>query len=214
VTRGILGANGIVGGGIPIALGAAFASKYQDEKNVTVCFFGEGATDEGAFHESMNIAAVMNLPIVFVCENNKWAEFTPQSVHMKIKKVSERAQSYGIEGVTVPNEFLVIYETARKAVTKARKNGGPTMIEIECDRWYGHFVGDAQKYRAPEDVEKARKKDCIAHFEEYLKNEKIITSASLKIIRQQVQEEINAAVEYARQSPMPNPEELMNDLWA
>lgn len=214
VNKGILGANGIVGGGIPIAVGAAFASRYLDEDSVTVCFFGEGATDEGAFHESMNIASVMNLPIVFVCENNKWAEFTHQSVHMKIKNVSERAQSYGIEGLTVPNDFMTIYEAARKAVAKARKKGGPTLIEVECDRWYGHYVGDAQKYRAPEDVEKARKTDCISHYETYLKKQKKVTANELKNIRQQVQEEIDAAVELARQSPLPDPEVLMDDLWA
>jgi len=214
VTKGILGANGIVGGGIPIALGAAFTSKYLDEDNVTVCFFGEGATDEGTFHESMNIASVMNLPIVFICENNQWAEFTPQSVHMKITKVSERARSYGIPGVTIANDFLTIYETARKAVAKARKKGGPTLIEVQCDRWYGHYVGDAQKYRAPEDVEKARKKDCIASFEKKMQKQKKATTAELKKVRQQVQEEIDAAVEAARQSPMPEPEVLMDDLWA
>jgi len=212
--KGILGANGIVGGGIPIALGAAFASRYLDEESVTVCFFGEGATDEGAFHESMNIAAVMNLPIIFVCENNKWAEFTPQSVHMKIGNVSERAQSYGIEGVTVPNDFLTIYESAGKAVAKARAKGGPTLIEVDCDRWYGHFVGDAQKYRSPEDVERARRADCIARFENDLKKQKKITAAELKEIGRQVQEEVDAAVEFARQSPMPDHEALMDDLWA
>ena len=162
----------------------------------------------------MNIAAVMNLPVIFVCENNKWAEFTPQSVHMKIKNVSDRAQSYGIESLTVPNDFLSIYEAARIAVAKARKKGGPTLIEVECDRWYGHYVGDAQRYRAPEDVEKARQADCIACFETYLKKNKTITAAGLKKIVKQVKVEVEAAVEYARQSPLPEPEALTDDLWA
>ena len=214
VTKGILGANGIVGGGIPISLGAAFASKYLGTDNVTVCFFGEGATDEGTFHESMNIAAVMNLPIIFICENNKWAEFTPQSVHMKIRKISDRAQGYGIDGITVSNDFMPIYEAARKAVAKARKKGGPTLIEIQSDRWYGHFVGDAQKYRPAEDVEKAKTSDCIARFENDLKKKKKTSIDELKTIKQQVQEEIDAAVEYARSSPLPTPESLMDDLWA
>lgn len=213
-SKGILGANGIVGGGIPIALGAAFTSKYLDRDSVTVCFFGEGATDEGAFHESMNIASVMNLPIIFICENNKWAEFTPQSVHMKIRNISERAQGYGIQGITISNDFMPIYEAARKAVAKARKKGGPTLIEVQSDRWYGHFVGDAQKYRPAEDVEKARKSDCIARFESDLEKSKKASMDELKEIRQQVQEEIDAAVEYARSSPTPAPEALMDDMWA
>ncbi|MCP4694996.1 MAG: thiamine pyrophosphate-dependent dehydrogenase E1 component subunit alpha, partial [Desulfobacterales bacterium] len=152
---GILGANGIVGGGIPIANGAAFAAKYKGTDQVTVCFFGEGATGEGAFHESLNIAAIMKLPIVYVCENNGWAEFTPQNVHMPVSDVAERAAAYHMPGVTVSNECLEIYEAAGAAVDRARKGEGPTLLEVKSRRWHGHYVGDAQKYRPPGDIEAA-----------------------------------------------------------
>ena len=121
---GILGANGIVGGGIPIATGAAFASQYKKTEQVTVCFFGEGATDEGTFHESLNIASIKKLPIVYVCENNGWAEFTSLNVHMPIKNVMDRAVAYNMPGVVASNDFFEIHEEAGKAIERARKGNG------------------------------------------------------------------------------------------
>ncbi|MCP4718154.1 MAG: thiamine pyrophosphate-dependent dehydrogenase E1 component subunit alpha [Desulfobacteraceae bacterium] len=211
---GVLGANGIVGGGIPIANGAAFAAKYKKTKQVTVCFFGEGATNEGTFHESLNLASVMNLPIVFVCENNGWAEFTPQSVHMSIKDVAKRAASYDIPAKTVSNDFFEIHGAAEKFITRARQGNGPSLLEVQSSRWHGHFVGDAQKYRRPEEIESAMELDCIAEFEKYLLGNKIINKKTNQNIREEIQQEIEAAVEYARQSPLADASELMEELWA
>jgi len=210
---GILGANGIVGGGIPIANGAAFAAKYNKTDQVTVCFFGEGATDEGTFHESLNLASVMNLPIVFVCENNGWAEFTPQSVHMTIKDISQRAASYNIPAKTVSNDFLEIHDAAGKFIEKARQGNGPSLLEVQSSRWHGHFVGDPQKYREPEDIESAMKRDCIAEFEKFLLENKIISKKANQNIQEEIEQEIEAAVEFARQSPVPDASELIEELW-
>jgi len=211
---GILGANGIVGGGIPIATGAAFAADYKKTGQVTVCFFGEGATDEGTFHESMNIASLRKLPIVYVCENNGWAEFTPQTVHMPIHNVAERAGAYHMIGTTVSNDVLEIHEAAGEAVERARKGEGPTLLEVKSSRWYGHFVGDAQKYRGEDDVKAARGNDCIAEFKETLIREKIITKNDVEKIGKDIDQRIEAAVAFARESPFPDSSELMDDLYA
>jgi pyruvate dehydrogenase E1 component alpha subunit len=211
---GILGANGIVGGGIPIATGAAFAAEYRETGQVTVCFFGEGATDEGTFHESMNIASLRKLPIVYVCENNKWAEFTPQAVHMPIENVAERAKAYNMVGKTVSNSVLEIYEAAGEAVTRARKGEGPTLLEVKSTRWHGHFVGDAQKYRTEKEIKSAQGSDCIADFEETLIKKKVLTKNRIEKTAQDINRRIEAAVDFARESPFPDPSELMEDLYA
>jgi pyruvate dehydrogenase E1 component alpha subunit len=211
---GILGANGIVGGGLPIANGAAFASQYKKKGQVTVCFFGEGATNEGTFHESLNIAAIMKLPIVFVCENNGWAEFTPRKVHLPVTDVAQRAAGYNIPGIVLANDCLKIYEAAGRAVQRARKGQGPTLLEVKSRRWHGHYVGDAQKYRPAEDVEQAMKFDCIAQFEDKLLQDKIIRRSDVQKMRLGIQDEIESAVEFARQSPFPEASELMSELYA
>ena len=211
---GILGANGIVGGGIPIANGAAFASRYKKKHQVTVCFFGEGATNEGAFHESLNIASIMQLPIIFVCENNGWAEFTPQEVHMPLTDVAERAGASKIPGIVLANDCLTIFEAAGQAVQRARQGQGPTLLEVKSVRWHGHYVGDAQKYRPAEDIEQAMKLDCIARFENTLLKDKILNHSQTLKIRQSIQNEIESAVEFARQSPFPEASELLADLYA
>jgi TPP-dependent pyruvate/acetoin dehydrogenase alpha subunit len=213
-SMGILGANGIVGGGIPIAVGSAFASRYKKTEQVTVCFFGEGATDEGTFHESLNMASVMKLPIVFVCENNEWAEFTSRKTLMPVSNVADRASVYHMPGTTVPNEFLKIHEETAVAIERARMGGGPSLLEVKSKRWYGHFVGDAQKYRPPEDIEEARKNDCINQFEGYLIKNRILRKKDPKTINEEIRQEIDEAVEFARNSPFPEPGELMADLYA
>ena len=211
---GILGANGIVGGGIPISTGAAFAAKYKNTGQVVVCTFGEGATSEGVFHESLNIASLRNLPIVYVCENNGWAELTPQTVHMPVGEVAERAAAYKMSGSAVPNEFFKIFEEAGKAIDRARAGKGPSLLEIKSSRWHGHFVGDSQKYRSQEDIEKARKEDCILKFEKQLLKEKMLTPKRMTNIREDILGEIEAAVNFARQSPFPDESELMEGLYA
>ena len=211
---GILGANGIVGGGIPIATGAAFASKYKKTGQVTVCFFGEGASDEGTFHESLNIASLRMLPIVYICENNGWAQFTAQNIRSSINNVADRAAGYNISGVVVPNDFFKIYEEAGKAIDRARKEKGPTLLEVKSTRWYGHYVGDAQKYRSERDIEAARKEDCLKNFEDKLIEDKIFQKQNVERIEEKIHEEIENAINFARESPFPDDSELMEGLYA
>ncbi len=211
---GIIGSNGVVGGGIPIALGTAFASQYQGNDRVTVCFFGDGATNEGAFHESINLAAVWNLPMVFCCENNRWAEFTPQKVHTKLEDLSRRAEAYGIPGVTVDgDDVLKVREAAEKAVAKARKGEGPTLLECQTHRWFGHFAGDSQKYRDPKEIEEVRKFDPILRFQNLLLEMKHLTLELVKKMEDQLRVEIEEAVAFAESSPVPGKEDILQDVY-
>ena len=210
---GILGANGIVGGGIPITTGAALAAQYKYPGRVAVCFFGDGATGEGSFHESLNMAALRKLPVVYVCENNGWAEFTPQYVHMTVNDVAERAASYGIPATVVPNEVMQIYDAASTAIKRARDGEGPFLLEVKCNRWHGHFVGDAQKYRGQVAVEEAMADDCLQRFEDQLFRTKRLDRDQAAEIDRTVREEIAEAVNYARNSPAPEIADLMEGLY-
>lgn len=212
---GVVGSNGIVGGGLPISLGTAFASHYRQEKTVTVCFFGDGASNEGTFHESLNIAALWNLPIVFCCENNAWAQFTPQDRYMKVASVGKRAEAYGMPGVTVDgNDVLQVREAAREAVARARRGEGPTLLECKVRRWFGHYVGDAQKYRSPGDVKEARALDPISLFVKALTESKVLGPDGLEAIEARVKAEIEAAVAFASASPAAEAAELFTDVYA
>jgi pyruvate dehydrogenase E1 component alpha subunit len=212
---GIIGSNGIVGGGLPISLGTAFASMYKKEDRVTVCFFGEGAANEGTFHECLNIAALWNLPIVFCCENNGWAEFTPQKVHMKIENISKRAESYGMPGATMDgDDVLKVREAAEKAIHRARKGKGPTLLECKTHRWFGHFAGDAQKYRSPKEIEEVRKFDPILKFQKVLFDLKYLDSEAVEKVEVRVKSEIDEAVGFAESSPTPGSEILLEDVYA
>lgn len=210
---GILGANGIVGGGIPLATGAAFASRFKGGDQVTVCFFGEGAADEGTFHESLNIASVYKLPIVYVCENNGWSQFAESSLLQAVKKVVERLPAYNIPGACVPNDFLRVHEEAGKAIERARSGGGPSLLEVMSSRWYGHYVGDQQKYRPAEEVEAAMKMDCIKDFERVLLTGEGVKKENLAKIDADIRAEIEEAINFARQSPLPAPSDLLTDLY-
>ncbi|MCD6571187.1 MAG: thiamine pyrophosphate-dependent dehydrogenase E1 component subunit alpha [Deltaproteobacteria bacterium] len=210
---GIMGANGIVGGGIPIATGAALAAKYKKTGQVVVATFGEGATSEGVFHEALNIAAIHKLPIVYACENNEWAEFSPQRIHMSVKDVKDRAAAYAIPGVSVSNDVLKIYEEAGKAIKMAREGRGPTLLEIKSERWYGHYVGDAQKYRGKEKVAEAMKKDCLLNFEKLLLKDNVLQRKDIDRIEKEIQAEINEAVDFARGCSPPDPSEMMDGLY-
>ena len=212
-SKGIMGANGIVGGGIPIATGAAFAAKYKRTDSVAVATFGEGATGEGAFHEALNFAAIKKLPIIYVCENNGWAEFSPMSIHAPVKSVAQRALAYDIPAVSVANDVLEIYKEVGKAVERARKGEGPTLIEVRSERWYGHYVGDAQKYRGKEIVEQAMAKDCILNFENYLLQSKVMKKQDMENINTELDAEIEAAVRFARECSYPEVSEMMEGLY-
>jgi pyruvate dehydrogenase E1 component alpha subunit len=212
---GLIGSNGIVGGGIPISLGTAFASVYKGNDRVTVSFFGDGASNEGTFHESLNLAALWDLPVVFCCENNEWAEFTPKRVHMRIEKISERAVSYGIPGVTIDgDDVLSVQEEAERAIARARKGEGPTLLECKTHRWFGHFAGDAQKYRSPKEIEEAKGFDPILRFQETLFKLKYLKPEDVKRLELKVKSEIDEAVAFAVNSPVPTDDSLLEDVYS
>jgi len=212
---GIVGSNGIVGGGIPISLGTSFASIYKGEGKVTICFFGDGAVNEGTFHESLNLASLWNLPVVFCCENNGWAQFTPQEVYLKVKNISTRAEAYGMAGATVDgDDVLKVYEEAEKAIMRARDGQGPTLLECKTHRWFGHFAGDAQKYRPPKEIQEARGFDPIGKFQKFLLESKTITQGNIEAIEAKIKSEIEEAIAFAEKSPMAEMEELFNDVYA
>ncbi len=212
---GVMGANGIVGGGLPIALGTAFASRYRGDQAVTVCFFGDGASNQGSFHESLNLAALWNLPIVFCCENNRWAQFTPQSSYMKVEHVATRADAYGMPGVTVDGvDVLQVRRAALEAVARARRGEGPTLLECTVRRWSGHYVGDAQKYRSSDEVKAAKGDDPIQRFASALVESGVVDPVGQEAIEARVRAEIDAAIAFATESAVSDPEELMRDVYA
>lgn len=212
---GVVGANGIVGGGLPIALGTALASQLRGEDTVTVCFFGDGASNEGTFHEALNIAALWGLPIVFCCENNGWAQFTPQARYMKVDSVARRAEGYGMPGVAVDGtDVRAVREAALEAVARARSGGGPTLLECRLQRWFGHYVGDAQKYRDPADLKAARAFDPIHVYASALVEANVLGPDGLGEIEARVKAEIDAAVAFAAGSPPAAPEDLLADVYA
>jgi acetoin:2,6-dichlorophenolindophenol oxidoreductase subunit alpha len=212
---GLMGSNGIVGGGLPIAVGTAFASAYRADRTVTVCFFGDGATNQGTFHESLNLAALWRLPVVFCCENNAWAQFTPQARYMNTERVSSRAAAYGMPGVTVDGfDVRKVRAAAAEAVARARAGEGPTLLECTVRRWQGHYVGDAQKYRPGEDVKEARALDPIQRYTSALTLEDVLRPGDLDELEARVKAEIDEAIAFAEASPPPGPDDLLTDVYA
>jgi pyruvate dehydrogenase E1 component alpha subunit len=213
---GILGANGIVGAGIPIATGTALAFRMRRTDQVAVCFFGDGGSNTGAFHEGLNLASVWNLPVVFVCENNQFAESTPQRVHQKIKDIAVRALAYDIPGETVDGmDVLEVYRVAGEAIARARAGGGPTLVECKTYRFYGHYVGDpGTAYRPLEEVEEWKQRDPIPTFARRLVADGMTTEAELQAIDAAVQRELEDAIRFAEASPEPDLEEALRDIYA
>jgi len=212
---GILGANGLVGMGIPIATGAAFTAKYKKAGQVVACFFGEGATNQGAFHESLNLAAAFTLPILFVCENNLYSVSTRESRVRRVENIAERAAAYGMPGHMVDgNHVVAVYEAATDALEVARRGGGPTLLECKTFRWRPHFEGEADTYRPPEEVESWMKREPIAPFRAMLIERQIIDEGKVNEMEQAVSAELEQAVAFARESPFPEPETALADLWA
>ena len=204
----VIGSTGIVGAGLPVATGAALSYQIQGTDQVAVCFFGDGAVNQGTFHESLNMASLWKLPVVYCCENNRWAQFTPQKLESRVTTVSGRAAAYNIPGITVDGcDVIAVYEAAGEAVERARKKEGPTLLEFSLNRWYGHYVGDPQKYRDEEDVKKSRQSDPIAMFKDKLVQQDILTSDEIEKIEGQVSADIDEAVKFAQDSPLPEVEE-------
>ncbi len=202
----ILGANGIVGAGIPIATGAGLSIHLRKTDQVVVAFFGDGSTNEGAFHEGLNIASNWNLPVVFVCENNLYAESTPKAQHSKVVDLAKRAVAYDMAfDVGDGNDVLDVYQKARTAVERARKGGGPTLLEFKTYRWLGHYVGDPGVYRPKEEVREWKEaREPIARFGAALQEKEIAALAVLDQIKAEVAAEVAAAVAFAQASPEPD----------
>jgi pyruvate dehydrogenase E1 component alpha subunit len=214
LSKGNLGANAIVGGGIPIATGAALASKMQNNGRVSVSFFGDGASNEGTFHESLNLAAVWKLPIIFICENNLYGISVPSWQSTSVKDISVRGQAYGIPGITVDgNDVEAIDEAFRTACQRARDGEGPTLIECKTYRWLGHWTGDPQPYRTREEIEEWKQKCPIKRYRTKLIEQGIFTSEELDGIEKEAQAEADRAAEFALNSPEPDPAGLLDDVF-
>ncbi len=216
-SKGMLGANAIVGASIPLAVGAALTSKYQkkERESVAVAFFGEGATSQGVLHESMNLASIWKLPVIFACENNHYAEATPSWYAVSTSDIAARADGYGIPGVQVDGmDVFAVYDAAAEAVERARSGAGPSFLELKTYRYHGHFhADDPKKYRPPEEEEEYRKRDAIKGFEKRVKDAQLMTEAELAKIRDAIEAEMTGAVEFGLASPMPSLEELYSDVY-
>jgi TPP-dependent pyruvate/acetoin dehydrogenase alpha subunit len=217
---GILGANGIVGAGLPIATGSALAAVIAKRDDVTACFFGDGASNEGTFHESLNLAAVWKLPVVFVCENNGFGEFTPMDTVTSVKDIAVRAQAYGIPGHIVDgNNVLEVYQYASEAVARARAGAGPTLLECKTYRWEGHVVGEQaflgeEAYRKKAEIEEWKRRCPLIRFEKWCAESGKISAFELERITAEATRDLDAAIEFARSSELPDPSEVTDDVYA
>jgi pyruvate dehydrogenase E1 component alpha subunit len=216
---GILGANGIVGAGLPIATGSALASVIAGRDEVTACYFGDGAANEGTFHESLNLAAIWKLPVVFVCENNGFGEFTPMQAVTAVRDIAVRAQGYDMPGVIVDgNDVLEVYQRASEAVQRARSGGGPTLLECKTYRWEGHVVGEQafigeEAYRKKAEVEEWKRRCPIIRFEKFALEGGKISKAEIERIVEETSRDLDEAIEFARKSPLPDPAEVTDDVY-
>ncbi|GIK75114.1 MAG: pyruvate dehydrogenase E1 component subunit alpha [Chloroflexota bacterium] len=217
---GMLGACGIVGGGIPVAVGAALSAKTRGADQVAVTFFGDGAANEGSFHESLNLASALKLPVIFVCENNQYGEFTPATSAMNIKDIALRAQGYGIPGVIVDGtDAIAMYDAAQEAVARARRGEGPTLIEAKTHRRGGHAEGEdaflaGQQYLLPEERDAMRRNDPLLKLHDYIVERKLVALETLEMLDQEIGQAVADAVAFARASEEPDETILFADRWA
>ncbi|GAA2127390.1 thiamine pyrophosphate-dependent dehydrogenase E1 component subunit alpha [Nocardioides bigeumensis] len=215
VATGNLGANGIVAGGIPIAAGAALAYKLRGEDRVVACFFGDGAANEGAFHEAVNLAAIWNLPVVFICENNKYGMSFSTEKAFAIEHISERAAGYGIPGVTVDgNDVAAVYDVVAQAVARARSGEGPTLVENVTYRWKGHSKSDKNLYRTKEEIAEWRGLDPILRFEAQIREAGLLSDEDIQHVRTQALEDMRSAVREANAAPDAQPADLLDAVFA
>jgi TPP-dependent pyruvate/acetoin dehydrogenase alpha subunit len=215
VATGNLGANGIVGGGIPIAAGAALAYQLRGEDHVVVCFFGDGATNEGAFHEAVNLAAIWKLPVVFLCENNKYGMSFSTEKSMAVATIAERASAYGIPGVGVDgNDVAAVYDVVHAAVERARAGEGPTLVESVTYRWKGHSKSDKNLYRTREEISEWRDKDPILQFESVVRERGLLSDEEIQTVRTEAMESIRNAVRTANAAPDADPSDLLDAVFA
>ena len=213
-TQGNLGANAIVGGGIPIAVGAALSAKMQKQDRVAVSFFGDGASNEGTFHESLNLAGVWKLPIIFVCENNGYGISVHTWQSTSVENISERAKGYDMPGETVDgNDVEAIDAAFERALRRAKAGEGPSLIECKTYRWMGHWTGDPQTYRTREEVETWKQKDPMKRWRERLLSDGLYAEAELDAMLKAADEEVEAATQFALNSPNPDPAHVLDDVF-
>ena len=212
---GILGANGVVGGGLPIITGAGFSIKMRKTDQVAVCFFGDGASNRGTVHEAMNMASIWKLPVIFVVENNQYASTTPQSYACSVSDISIRATAYNMPGTSVDgNNLLKVREVTLEAVQRARKGEGPSLIENKTYRFRGHYEGDPQAYRAEAEIAAWKNNnDPVKRFADSLSRKSILTPKLNEQIWDEVEAELRDAVTFADESPLPDPQEALEDLF-
>ena len=214
MSKGMLGANGIVGGGPPLACGAGLTAKTLRTGAVTACFFGDGAAEQGTTHEAMNLAAIWKLPVVFVAENNAFAEATPVTYHCAAAAIADRAASYAIPGVTVDGyDVTAVYEAAGEAVARARGGGGPSLIEARTWRYFGHFEGDQTTYRTAEQSAAYREHDPLTYFAGQAIAQGLLTREEVEAADRRAAEAVEAAVAYGEASPEPTPEDALTDVY-
>jgi pyruvate dehydrogenase E1 component alpha subunit len=213
---GMIGANGIVAAGAPIALGVAFASQYQDNGRVTACFFGDGATNEGAFHEAVNMAAILKAPVVFVCENNGYGEWSTTASQTSVEDIADRARAYGIPGVVVDGmDIMAVHEAAIEAIGRARRGEGPTLLECKTYRFYDHVGRDfGVLQRDPAEIAYWRDRDPIKQLRERLAEMGLLSEAQAQEITTRIGNEMDAAIAWAEQQPDPAPEALYTDVYS
>jgi len=213
--KGMMGANGILGAGAPLACGAALAAKFRGKGEVAISFVGDGASNQGTFLESLNLAAVWNLPAIFVVENNGYAESTSRDYGVAVDSYVDRAAGFGLPGVTVDGtDFFAVHEAAGEIISRARKGGGPALLECKMVRFHGHFEGDAQTYRAPGETEHNRaNNDCLKKFSAAVTSAGVITAAELQKIDHDVLGLIEQAVTQAKAAPLPTQADLLTDVY-
>ncbi len=212
--KGMLGANGIVGGGLPLALGPALAAVVKKTDRVAACFFSDGAANQGTFHESLNLASIWKLPVLFIFENNLYAESTPVEYSTSITNIADRAAAYSMPGVITDGmDVFAVYEAVKMAIGRARTGQGPTLIEAKTYRFYGHFEGDAVKYRGKDEEATFRARDPIARFKQRVLSEKPALLPELERTEKEADATIDDAVKFAEASPYPNPEECLTDVY-
>ena len=204
-----------IAGQLSVGTGVALGLKKLGRDSVVVCYFGDGATSTGGFHEALNFAGVHKLPCLYVCANNLWAESVPLRLQTALTNLSDRAKAYGFPGITLDgNDILAVYDVAQAAIARARAGEGPTLLECKTYRWYGHSEIDPAKYRTKEDVDAWKKKCPVANFEKQLFEKKVLTEAQKTQIVAEINKEINEAVEFAEQRPYPDASELAEHVWA
>jgi pyruvate dehydrogenase E1 component alpha subunit len=211
--HGVLGATGVVGGNLALAAGAAWAAQARGERTVSVVFFGDGATGAGAFHETINLAALWQLPVLFVCENNGYAEFTSREEHSNVAHVSAFAAPYAMPAQTIDgNDLLAVYEAAGAVIEALRRGEGPRLLECMTYRMAGHYVGDAQRYRSKEELAAMQEKCPIERLKRHLQ-ERGVAAEELDAIGEQAKQEVLRAVERARAAPRPDPATVLEDVY-